>query len=41
MRAMLTAFAAMIVIAFVADSALHQIGFSSEDRYSSQNVRLH
>jgi len=37
---MLTAFAAMIVIAVVADSVLDQIGFWSQDRYSSQSVRL-
>lgn len=41
MRAMLTAFAAIIVIAFIADFGLHEIGFSSQDRYSSPNVRLH
>lgn len=40
MRVMLTAFAATIVIAALADLALDQIGFSSQDRYSSESVRL-
>ena len=40
MRAMLTAFAVTILIAFGADYVLHQLGFSSAERQSSANVRL-
>ncbi|MEX5727181.1 hypothetical protein Ga0609869_000534 [Rhodovulum iodosum] len=40
MRAMYLAFAATIVIGVVAHYALEQIGYSSQDRYSSDSVRL-
>ncbi|MEM7491280.1 MAG: hypothetical protein AAF390_19375 [Pseudomonadota bacterium] len=41
MKAMLTAFAACLVIAVVADIGLDRIGFSSADRQSSPDtVRL-
>ena len=40
MKAMLTGFATMIVIAVGAYYLLHQMGFSSQEVYSSDNVRL-
>ena len=40
MKTMLLAFATMIVIAFGADYALHEAGFSSADRTSGGAVRL-
>ena len=40
MRVMLLAFAAAIGIAFLADFGLHNAGFSSADRQSSNAVRL-
>ena len=40
MRTMITAFIAVIVIAFGADYALHQLGFSSQEQGSSSSVRL-
>lgn len=40
MKAMTLAFAALIVIAFAADYALHEAGFSSADRNSGNAVRL-
>ena len=40
MKAMLSAFAAIIVIMFGADLALDRIGFSAEERTSSPDVRL-
>jgi hypothetical protein len=40
MRAMLTAFLAIVVIAVAADFGLNRAGFSSQDVHSSPNVRL-
>jgi len=40
MRAMMTAFAAMIVIAVAADFVLDRAGFSSEERQSASSVRI-
>ncbi len=40
MKAMLIAFAAIIVIAIGANQALTHMGFSSADEYSSSSVRL-
>ncbi|WP_272490877.1 hypothetical protein [Mesobacterium pallidum] len=40
MKAMFAGFAAMIVISVGAYYGLHEIGFSSQDRYSGDNVRL-
>lgn len=40
MKAMLTGFAAMILITVGAWYGLGQAGFSSQDVYSGQNVRL-
>lgn len=40
MKAMLTGFAAMIVISVGAYVALGEIGFSSQDANSGANVRL-
>jgi len=40
MKAMLTGFAAIVVIAVVAWYGLGQAGFSSEEAYSNENVRL-
>lgn len=40
MKAMLAGFAAMIVLSIGAWYGLHQLGFSSQDVYSSPNVRL-
>ena len=40
MKAMLTGFAAIIVIAIAAFFALEQAGFSSADVFSNDNVRL-
>lgn len=40
MKAMYAGFAAMILIAVGAYYGLHEIGYSSQDRYSGQNVRL-
>ncbi|WP_268884093.1 hypothetical protein [Jannaschia marina] len=40
MKAMLTAFAACILIAVVADIGLDRIGFTSEERQSADSVRL-
>ena len=40
MKAMLTGFAAIAVIGVVAYYGLHEIGFSSEEVYTSSNVRL-
>lgn len=39
-KAMLTAFAAIAVISVFAHFALQEIGYSSQDRYSSPSVRL-
>ena len=40
MKAMLTAFAAIAIIAVAADYGLDQVGFSSADRTSGTAVRL-
>ncbi|WP_425039010.1 hypothetical protein [Primorskyibacter sp. S187A] len=40
MKAMMTGFAAIIVISIGAYFALGEMGFSSEDTFSSPNVRL-
>ncbi len=40
MRVMLLAFAAIILIAVIADLGLDRIGFATQDRNSSQAVRL-
>ncbi len=40
MRVMLAAFAATIIIAFAANFVLGEFGFSSQERYASDNVRL-
>ncbi len=40
MKAMLTGFAAVVIVAAGAYYALGQMGFSSQEKYSSQNVRL-
>ena len=40
MKAMFAGFAAMIVISVGAYYGLHEIGFSSQERYSGDNVRL-
>lgn len=40
MKAMLAGFVAVAVIAVVAYFGLHEIGFSSQQVYSSENVRL-
>ncbi|HKL55253.1 hypothetical protein [Marivita sp.] len=40
MKALYTALAACVVIAFASDYILHQIGFSSQDRQSGAAVRL-
>ncbi len=40
MKAMLAGFAAIIVITVAAWYGLGQAGFSSQDVYSSQNVRI-
>ncbi|WP_370402157.1 hypothetical protein [Sulfitobacter sp. JB4-11] len=40
MRAMLTAFVAIVVIAVASNVILNQIGFSSQDRASGSAVRL-
>lgn len=40
MKAMLTGFAAIVVIGVVAYYALDRAGFSSEQVYSNDNVRL-
>ena len=40
MRAMMTGFAAIVLIGVGAYYALDQAGFSSEQVYSNQNVRL-
>ena len=40
MKAMLAGFAAILIIAIASKVGLAQIGFSSQDRYSSDNVRL-
>lgn len=40
MKAMLTAFAAIIVITIGANQVLDQLGFSSADQTSSSSVRL-
>lgn len=40
MKAMFTGFAVAIVVAVGAYYALHQMGFSSEDVYSSPNARV-
>jgi len=40
MRTILLAFAGVILIAIVADYALELAGFSSQEQYSSHNVRL-
>ncbi|MFT6105189.1 MAG: hypothetical protein ACJA1E_001619 [Paracoccaceae bacterium] len=40
MKAMLTAFAAMILIAVGSNFALQQFGFSSQDTFSGPSVRL-
>ncbi len=40
MRVMFIAFATTIVIAFVADFVLDQIGFSSQERQTAESVRV-
>ena len=40
MKAMVAGFAAIIVLAVVADYALKQAGFSSQEKYSGNAVRL-
>jgi hypothetical protein len=40
MKAMLAGFVAVAVIGVVAYFGLHEIGFSSQQVYSSENVRL-
>ncbi len=40
MRTMLLAFLAIVVIALVSGYGLQEAGFSSQERYSSGNVRL-
>ena len=40
MKAMLTGFAAIVVIGLAAWIGLGESGFSSEEVYSSENVRL-
>ncbi|MEZ5651664.1 MAG: hypothetical protein R3E87_14095 [Burkholderiaceae bacterium] len=40
MKSMLLAFVAIAVIAIGADFLLHDIGFSSAERHSSDSVRL-
>ncbi|MEW9919210.1 hypothetical protein AB2B41_06325 [Marimonas sp. MJW-29] len=40
MKAMLTGFAAVILIAIGADLALDQIGFSSVERFSGEATRV-
>lgn len=40
MKAMLTAFAAIAVIAVGANLILHEAGFSSQDQTASPSVRL-
>ncbi len=40
MKAMLAGFTAIVVISLVAYYGLEQTGFSSEDVYSGDNVRL-
>lgn len=40
MKAILAGFAATIVIAIAANFGLAEIGFSAQDRYSSDSVRL-
>ena len=40
MKAMITGFAAIIVISVIAWYGLHQLGFSSQDVNSSGSVRL-
>lgn len=40
MKAMWAGFAATIVIAIVANFGLAEIGFSAQDRYSGDSVRL-
>ena len=40
MKAMLTGFAAIVVIAFAAHFALQEVGFSAQERGSSASVRL-
>lgn len=40
MRVMLTAFAAALLIAVLADVGLDRIGFSSAERQSAPSVRL-
>ncbi|MDJ0638776.1 MAG: hypothetical protein QNJ20_08080 [Paracoccaceae bacterium] len=40
MKAMLTGFAAIVILSVAAYYGLQQMGFSSKDVYSSENVRL-
>ena len=40
MKAMLAGFAAIILITIVAKNGLAEIGYSSQERYSSDSVRL-
>ncbi len=40
MKTMLTAFAAVILIAVLANYGLQQLNFSSKEEYSTKNVRL-
>ncbi len=40
MKSMLAGFAAVAVIGVVAYYGLHEIGFSSQEVYSGENVRL-
>ena len=40
MKAMMTGFAAIVVISFAAHFGLQQAGFSAQDRNSSSAVRL-
>ncbi|WP_281493954.1 hypothetical protein [Jannaschia sp. S6380] len=40
MKTMLAAFAAILLIAIVADLALDEIGFESDERHTADSVRL-
>ncbi len=40
MKAMLSGFAAMVIVAVGANIALNEIGFSSEERFSSPSTRI-
>lgn len=40
MKAFLAALVALVVISVAADQGLHRAGFSAEEVYKSENVRL-